>query len=211
MSDVYLPLTPMASRPQQKMKDRFDESVQNQKTSVFVIPANAGIQVERVVPGFRVMTAKKPAVMPGMTALEVFARPTINRQLSYKRGWARHFKEGKRQTTTIFPLLFVREGLLAKSMPKTVPHSCSPGIKQICPMHTTTWVPTVLSHFYLKPHHMAYLPGKQPLSRNAPRTAHIGKPHQTYTINRCTCVEWPPYLKEGFAGSAGMRVAVECG
>jgi len=34
----------MASRPQQKMKDNFDEPVQSQKTSVFVIPANAGIQ-----------------------------------------------------------------------------------------------------------------------------------------------------------------------
>jgi len=33
------------------------------------------------VPGFRVMTAKKPAVMPGMTAFEIFAGPTVNRQL----------------------------------------------------------------------------------------------------------------------------------
>jgi len=52
------------------MEDSFDEPLQSQKTSIFVIPANAGIQFWHVLPGFRVMISKKPAIMPGMTALE---------------------------------------------------------------------------------------------------------------------------------------------
>ena len=71
----------MASRPQRKMKVSFDEPVQNQKNRCFVIPANGGIQAVYVVPVYRVMAAKKPALMPRMAAFDIFDRPTVNRQL----------------------------------------------------------------------------------------------------------------------------------